>query len=113
MKPISIVEEYRRKLQQAAWRLQYHERKRLKHEFVCDSSKKLLYVLQTKTPIEEVGAMEMIRSIPFSKGRAIIYEIFINEKTEMELAEEMHITQQAVSKWKRKALQYLYQTLSS
>ncbi|MGW8957966.1 hypothetical protein [Paenibacillus sp. NPDC055715] len=37
----------------------------------------------------------------------------MQDKTEEQVAKELHITQQAVSKWKRKILKRLYQTLTS
>lgn len=113
MQSALVIEEYRKKLRQAAWRLQYYERKRLKNEIVFDYIEKETYKADTTNPIEDIGLKETIQLIPYPQGRAIIYELFVNEKTEKELAQEMHVTQQAVSKWKRKSLKYLCQTLSS
>ncbi|MDK8182275.1 hypothetical protein [Paenibacillus sp. UMB4589-SE434] len=63
--------------------------------------------------IERLYIQGLLREVPFEKGRKIIYEIFINGKTESEVAAELKITQQAVSKWRRKTLKYLYQKMSS
>lgn len=108
-----VIEEYRKKLRQAAWRLQYYERKRLRNELVFDYIQKETHGVDLTNLIEEMGLHEAIQLIPYPQGRAIIYELFVNDKTEKELAKEMQVTQQAVSKWKRKSLKYLCQTLSS
>lgn len=107
----SIIELYRTELRRIAWRLQYKIRVQNKRE---------LPLYQEIVPGEsftdqvdnQILVEHLINCIP-DKGKKILYELFINEKTEAQVAKEMNISQQAVSKWKKKTLLRLYRILSS
>ncbi|MBX4151109.1 hypothetical protein K1X09_27750 [Paenibacillus lautus] len=47
------------------------------------------------------------------QGRTIIYKLFIEDLTEVEVAKQLHISQQAVNRWKRKMIQKLSQIANS
>ncbi|MEE4565828.1 sigma factor-like helix-turn-helix DNA-binding protein [Paenibacillus polymyxa] len=53
-----------------------------------------------------------INKLVCEASKKVIYEIYINDKTEAQVARELKITQQAVNKWKKKALRELCQMMS-
>ncbi|MNJ63462.1 hypothetical protein D3C77_593640 [compost metagenome] len=55
----------------------------------------------------------MINALPSSTGRTIIYKIYMQDKTEREVALELNMSQQGVNKWKRKMIQELSRMMSS
>lgn len=110
-KESTVIDFYRRELKRIAWRLQYKARMKLKRELPLkpnlDHSDSF-----TKHSDNKMFIQYLIHSITSDNGKKIIYEIYFNNKTEVQVAREMNISQQAVNKWKTKILQYLYQKLS-
>lgn len=101
-------------LKRAVWRMQYYSKKRIKREVPLVEEK----LNQAKSSFENdlVGNIhieEMMRLVPHPQSRHILKMIYIECKTEKEIARDLHITQQAVSKWKRKAIAMLRSRISS
>lgn len=104
-------ERYKQQLQRIAWRLQYRTRTRLRRELP------ILYDFSSSPSFaEEVDSRllveQWIHSLASEKEQDIIRSLFIEEKTERQVAQQFNISQQAVSKWKKKALQSIYQKMN-
>lgn len=104
-------ERYKQQLQRIAWRLQYRTHTRLRKELP------ILYDFSSSPSFaEEVDSQllveQWIHSLPTVKEQEIIRSLFIQEKTEKQVAQQFNISQQAVSKWKKKALQSIYQKMN-
>ncbi|WP_081819838.1 hypothetical protein [Paenibacillus sp. UNC217MF] len=54
-----------------------------------------------------------MNQLPSKIGKKVIYEIYINDKTEAQVAQELHISQQVVNKWKRKMIRELSRKITS
>lgn len=108
----SIIDYYQKELKKIVWRLQYHAKIKHKREVLLND-----YLISTTPNHDEhecqLYIMDLIALIPYDMGKKILYEIYILDKTEKQIAKEMKISQQAVNKWKKKSLNYLYQNLSS
>lgn len=108
----STIDFYRKELHRIAWRLQY--RMRIQRNRECT-------LVQEITPSESfteqtdnrVLVEHIFSLIPTQQEKKIIYDFFIKGKTELEIAKELNISQQAVNKWKRKTLEKLNRILSS
>ena len=57
----------------------------------------------TPKVITSMFIKEMLQMIPSEKARFIVKRLYLNGYTEKEVANELQISQQAVSKWKKKA----------
>ncbi|WP_414858851.1 sigma factor-like helix-turn-helix DNA-binding protein [Paenibacillus sp. Soil787] len=52
-----------------------------------------------------IYVVELVQSIQSEKGRYVIKRIYLDGLNEKEVANELQISQQAVSKWKKKGLE--------
>ncbi|MCY9763162.1 hypothetical protein M5X06_22430 [Paenibacillus alvei] len=108
----SIIDFYRSELKRIAWRLQYKARVKVRREVPIQND--FLHSFHHTDQLENrLLIKQLIMSLPYETGKKIIYEIYFNDKTEAQIAMEMEISQQAVNKWKKKTLRFLYQKLSS
>lgn len=96
-----LIEQCRQVLRRFAWRMQYRARKQKNHELL---SIDLNYAEKTEGSLN-IYVVELIESIQSKKGRYIIKRIYIDGLNEREVANELRISQQAVSKWKKKGLE--------
>ncbi|UUZ82884.1 hypothetical protein LJK88_02330 [Paenibacillus sp. P26] len=101
-----VLEPYRRALQRFAWRIQYRARKQSNRE-AASLDTDLFQSAGSHAPdfLSGLRLEELMGSIPSDKGRHIIKRIYIDGMKEKEVADELHISQQAVSKWKKKSLE--------
>lgn len=108
----SLIEKYRKELYRIAWKIQYKARVQSNREI---SSDKFLVPVKSFSSFSDtkIFTIQLINSLPSDFGKKIIYEIFINDKTETQVAQQNCISQQAVSRWKRKMLKELSQMLNS
>ncbi|MCQ4086445.1 hypothetical protein [Saccharibacillus sp. JS10] len=107
------IDQYRQELQRIAWRASYQERRRYRNEKIgFDEAMQIQANLSFYEPIRS-DLNEYIEMIPFDKGKQVIESLFAKGSTEAEIAKSMKISQQGVSKWKRKSLQHLRQTMNS
>lgn len=108
---MGTISTYKKELQRHAWRLQYQVRR--KHRREC-------HFLEESHPIHSsmecvidlIYVEQILDEIPSNIGKKIIHDLFIQDKTESQLARELSISQQAVNKWKRKMIHLLSQKLS-
>jgi len=107
------IDNYRHELQRTAWRVAYYQRERYRKEVIGIEIEHLCRPAEPCSREIARGLREYMELIPFDKGRQVIESIFIEGKTEAETAESMQISQQGVSKWKRKSLEHLRRTLNS
>ncbi|WP_128895147.1 sigma factor-like helix-turn-helix DNA-binding protein [Longirhabdus pacifica] len=99
------IEECRIFLRRTAWKLQYRSRvQRNKESFLFQdyftSQPGFENDLVLKLHVEE-----LLESISSHRGKYILIRLFYEQATEKEIASELNISQQAVSKWKKKILQ--------
>lgn len=107
----TTIDDYRRALKRAAWRISYKQRVRKSKEFIWSDWGEENSAAATGN---ETGALrEYLELIPFDNGRKVIEEIFVNDSTEAEAAARLGISQQGVNKWKRKSLDHLRRTLET
>ncbi|EPY09684.1 sigma-70 family RNA polymerase sigma factor [Paenibacillus alvei] len=111
-KNASVIEQYQKELKRIAWRLQYYARVRRRRETALNDYMYLTTPVHDHYRESHIYVMDLIDKIPFETGKQIIFKIYIQEKPETQIAKEMNISQQAVSKWKRKCLKYLYQKMN-
>jgi len=107
------IDNYRHELQRTAWRVAYYQREHYRKEVIGIENESLRRPAEPCSREVEQRMNEYMELIPFDKGRQVIESIFIEGKTEAETAESMQISQQGVSKWKRKSLEHLRRTLNS
>lgn len=105
------VETCRRLLKRAAWRIQYKTRMQQVRE--CNP----LYDNQffdnsfEKMVLSEIYVEELLDVIPWEKCRYIVKRTVIDGLSERHVAADLNMTQQGVSKWKKKGLEILKQHL--
>ncbi|UKS25738.1 DUF1492 domain-containing protein [Paenibacillus sp. HWE-109] len=111
----SGLDEYRQVLQRFAWRIQYHARKQINREVLSidfdNYHNHHNYQNNVSERLKDIQLHELIQSINSEKGRYIIQRIYIDGLKEKEVADELQISQQAVSKWKKKSLDYMKSTM--
>lgn len=98
------LEKCRQSLKRIAWRLQYRIR--------TQTTRELLNWLDYYGPttsfdqevISKIYVQELVQQIKEPKGRYIFQRVVIDGMTEKEVAKELEISQQAVSKWKKKGI---------
>lgn len=114
VKKETIMDYYvRGELKRIAWKIQYKAKVTSKHELPL-KSENVSRAANFQNEVDRKLYVEyLINSIPTDIGRKIIFEIYINEKTEVQVAKELNISQQGVNQWKRKTLKYLCQKMSS
>lgn len=100
-------------LKRIAWRLQYRTRKRRKNEIVFIPDHIGFQTNPYAHLISQMSITELIEKVPSTKGRFILKRLYMEGYLESEIARELNISQQAVSKWKRKSLQFLAQIMNS
>ncbi|KEO75987.1 sigma-70 family RNA polymerase sigma factor [Paenibacillus sp. FSL M7-0802] len=109
---MGAIEDYRRELYRIAWRMQYHTKRNRKREISLESKPNLFQTSFSEESDNKIMMQSYINRLRSEVGKKVIYEIYINDKTEGQVAKELHITQQAVNKWKKKALHDLCQMMS-
>ncbi|WP_252863250.1 hypothetical protein [Paenibacillus riograndensis] len=110
-----LLETCRKLLKRSAWRIQYKTRIQLIRESsplydnqLYDSGSDSSFETMV---ISELFVDELLETIPWEKCRYIIKKTVIEGMAEHEVARELHMTQQGVSKWKRKGLEILKEYL--
>ncbi|MEF2967779.1 sigma-70 family RNA polymerase sigma factor [Paenibacillus sp. M1] len=106
------VETCRKLLKRAAWRIQYKTRMQQVRE--CNPF--LDYQVYDNSfeahVLSKIYVDQLLEVIPWEKSKYIIQRTVIDGISEQEVADELKITQQGVSKWKRKGLELLKQSLT-
>ncbi|WP_152378638.1 sigma-70 family RNA polymerase sigma factor [Paenibacillus brasilensis] len=109
---MGAIEHYRRELYRIAWRMQYREKRDRKREVSMECSPNLFRPSFSDESDNRVMLQSYINKFACEASKKVIYEIYINDKTEAQVSRELKISQQAVNKWKKKALRELFQMMS-
>ncbi|RUT45289.1 DUF1492 domain-containing protein [Paenibacillus anaericanus] len=112
MEQQTVFEEYRKEVYRIAWRIQYKAKVVRKREcsFIGFEPATTSF---TSSSDNKIVVRQLINDLPSNTGRTIIYKIYIQDKTEGEVARELNMSQQGVNKWKRKMIQELSRMMSS
>jgi DNA-directed RNA polymerase specialized sigma subunit len=103
----AIVNECRKSLRRFAWRLQYRVRVTKNKELISTKMDVGVSASFTSELVSDLYIQELLNQIPNEKGKEVIRKVVIEGMTEREVAEELNMTQQAVSKCKIKAIELL------
>lgn len=107
-----LVETCRKLLKRSAWRIQYKTRIQQIRESKPLFDNQMIYDNSFESMvISELFVDELLELIPWEKCRYIIRKTVIDGIAEKEVARDLHMTQQGVSKWKRKGLAILKEQL--
>ncbi len=109
---LPLSEQYRQRLRQASWRMQYRAKTRLYHENLSLNEQIDPFSVKSDE-MNTIITQQWIDSLPWEKARTIMTCLYIEGQSEQELAAKLHISQQAVNRWKHKSIQYLSQTYNS
>jgi DNA-directed RNA polymerase specialized sigma subunit len=105
---VGAIDYYRQELYRIAWRMQYRSRRDFKRQISTVSSPELMEPSFSEKSENKIVMQQYLNELTSDLGKKVIYEIYVNDKTETQVAHELQISQQAVSKWKKKMLQELY-----
>lgn len=108
----TAYEQYRREVYRIAWRVQYRAKVVKKRECSFHGVEPAISSF-TSSSDDKMLIRQLIGDLPSNTGRIIIYKLYLQDKTEREVARELNMTQQGVSKWKRKMIQELSRMMSS
>ncbi len=105
------IDRIRILLRRAAWRIQYKTRTLQQKECTMIFENQAHDNGFEDEILSKFYVLELLDSIPSERCRFIIKRTIIDGMTEKEVAKELNITQQGVSKWKKKGLELLHQIL--
>lgn len=109
-KQVTAYERCRTEIYRIGWRIQYRAKKMRSSELSFFEIKPNMFASTVLTE-NKILIQQLLNSLP-PQGRSIIYKLYIEDLTESQVAQQLHISQQAVSKWKKKMLQKLSQTVN-
>ncbi|WP_338125149.1 sigma-70 family RNA polymerase sigma factor [Paenibacillus dendritiformis] len=109
---MTLMERVRKELYRRAWRLQYRA-KAARHREIPWRAESFAAPDFTAQADNRMLVRQLLQELPRDKGRVILYSLYIENETEVQIARKLNLSQQAVSKWKRKSLHRLCQKLSS
>ena len=107
------VENCRKLLRRAAWRIQYKTRiKQVRecHILFDDQAYDMGFEADI---ISKIFVENLLNTIPSERCRFVIKRTVIDGLTEKEVAYELKITQQGVNKWKKRGLELLRESLTN
>lgn len=99
-------------LKQTAWRLQYYARRQTLKEIPMLYADRKLICYFDDDIISTIYVQELMDTIVSEKCRYIIQKTVLEGITETAVASDLHISQQGVSKWKKKGMEVLKNTLT-
>lgn len=107
------LNDYEIGLKRLAWRLQYQERRRARSECgFYEEMEHSMYRMEDEA-VTRLQVGELVAGLPASAGREVMDGLYLRDRTELQLAQEMNLSQQAVNKWKHKMLKYLSRKMNS
>lgn len=108
----TVIDFYKKELYRIGWRIQYQAKKQRKHE--CSLTYEPVRPDSDSDQMEQkILVQQLLAELPSKMGRTVIRELYLQDKTEAQVAKTLNMSQQAVNKWKRKTLKQLCQMLSS
>lgn len=104
---MALIDYYRTELKRIAWRQHYYIKKQQNNEMLSNyepvlASEGFADGLETSLMIEQ-----MLESLSSPIGKEVIYRIYILQRPEKIVAQELQLSQQAVNRWKNKMLKEL------
>ncbi|WP_440115603.1 terminase gpP N-terminus-related DNA-binding protein [Paenibacillus sp. QZ-Y1] len=106
----TVFERYRKELYRIGWRVQYRAKSIRRKEVPIHNSHSS-GVDTTQNSENRIYVNQILNSLP-EFGRSIMYKLYIEGYSEKEIAIQLDISQQAVSKWKQKMINHLSQTVN-
>lgn len=110
----TLFEYYKQELKRISWRIQYRERAKKSREFTIDkdigSFVTTNFVSNLENRMLVIGMLDKLKS---DIGHKIIVGIYLEGRTETELAKTLNMSQQGVNKCKKKMLKELLQMMNS
>jgi DNA-directed RNA polymerase specialized sigma subunit len=106
------LESFRQGLRGFAWRLQYSSKVRHSKESLSLDERHYGYNF-TSDVITTIYIKELLLMIPSEKARYIVKRLYLDGYTEKEVATELQLSQQAVSKWKKKAFKTIRENMNT
>ena len=116
-KTVEVSDEIYTFLKRSEWNNNYAELRRKRERIIIDSEAMTVKIIPGKEDslerLESVGIeiLEQALAQLTADERFLIYELYYSDKTERELAEELHKTQQNIHKMKHRILCKLYEIL--
>ncbi|OIB01198.1 hypothetical protein AK95_27550 [Paenibacillus sp. LC231] len=111
-KHITAYERYKTEIYRIGWRIQYQAKKLRRRETLYPDFSTVQTGSFHARSDDRIWIGQLLDSLP-PQGRTIIYKLFLEDLTEAEVAKQLHISQQAVNRWKRKMIQKLSQIANS
>lgn len=108
----TAYEQYRKEVYRIAWRVQYRAKVVKRRECSFNGYEPAITSFATSSD-NKIVVQQLINDLPSHTGKEIIFKLFMQDKTEGEVARELNMTQQGVNKWKRKMLQEMSRMMSS
>lgn len=105
----SVYEQYKSEIYRIGWRIQYRTKKIRNNEFPLYENSTLSSSNFTFSSEKRVLVWQLLNKLP-PNGKIIMDKLYLQGLTEIEVAQHLHISQQAVSKCKKKMIQLLSQT---
>ena len=104
-KTVEVSDEIYTFLKRSEWNNNYAELRRKRERIIIDSEAMTVKIIPGKE-----DSLERLAQLTADE-RFLIYELYYSDKTERELAEELHKTQQNIHKMKHRILCKLYEIL--
>ncbi|WP_416383380.1 sigma-70 family RNA polymerase sigma factor [Paenibacillus polymyxa] len=83
---MEAIEQYRRELYRIAWRMQYREKRDRKREVSMECSLDLFQPSFAEESDNKIVLQSYINKLVCEASKKVIYEIYINDKTEAQVA---------------------------
>ncbi|QTH40918.1 sigma-70 family RNA polymerase sigma factor [Cohnella sp. LGH] len=107
----TMYERYKREIYRIGWRLQYRTKKIKKRERPI-SEYEFASTAFTNSSDDKILIEQYMNKLP-NNGKLILQKIYIEGHTEVEVARQLNMSQQAVNKWKLKMIQQLSKIVNS
>lgn len=108
----TVYEQYQKEVYRIAWRVQYKARAVRNRECSFNGIEPSVTCF-TSSSDNKIVVRQMISALPSTTGQTIISKIYLQDKTEGEVARELNMSQQGVNKWKRKMIKELSRMMKS
>lgn len=106
----TTYQRYKEELYRIGWRVQYRAQNIRRKELPIygDQISKTSF---TKNAENRIFVEQILNSLP-EVGKSIMCKLYMDGYSEKEVASQMNISQQAVSKWKKKMIKHLSETVN-
>lgn len=108
----TMYERYKQEIYRIGWRIQYKAKMINKRECLIYENDAVGECFSTSSD-NKILIQVLLDSLSSDLGKQILNKIYLQDRTESEVARELKISQQAVNKWKRKMLKELFLIMNS